>query len=88
MASVYGWCDDENRTAALCRALEERRRDAAPRCKDGASADKPSLSSGPKHLFLDRRQIMHLNRGSGVSVVWPRDDAKGKGHGGSYVGSK
>ena len=36
-----------------------------------------------KTMFLDPRNVMNLNRGSGMSVVWPRD-SKGaercKGH--------
>ena len=74
---------NEGRISALCQALETQRRDAAPRCKDGYYGERPALLAGRKTMFLDARNVMNLNRGSGVSVVWPRE-SKGteryKGH--------
>ena len=52
-------------------------------CKDGYYGERPALLAGRKTMFLDARNVMNLNRGSGVSVVWPRE-SKGteryKGH--------
>ena len=74
---------NEQRTAALCQSLETLRRDAGPRCKEGAYAERSALLGGRKSMFLDARNVMNLNRGSGTSVVWPRGskaDERLKGH--------
>ena len=42
------------------------------RCKEGYSAERSALLGGRKSMFLDARNVMNLNRGSGTSVVWPR----------------
>jgi len=67
--------DDELRIANLSRALELRRRDAGPVCKDGPTAEKAPSLSGPKAYFLDRRFILQLVRHGAVSVLVPRNSA-------------
>ena len=83
---------NEQRTATLCQALETQRRDAGPRCKEGYYAERPGLLGGRKTMFLDARNVMNLNRGSGTSVVWPRgskadERLKGSHHHGSRSAS-
>ena len=60
--------EDEQAMNAMSGALERLRREPPP------PNQPPALMVG-KPMFLDRRLIMHVSRGGGSGVVWPRTPA-------------
>lgn len=60
--------EDEQAMSAMSSALEKLRREPPP------PNQPPALMVG-KPMFLDRRLIMHVSRGGGGGVVWPRTAA-------------
>ena len=60
--------EDECAMNAMSVALEGLRREGAP-------PERPPALLSPKAFFLDRRQIMHIQRSGGVAVLWPRSAA-------------
>ena len=59
---------DEQAMNAMSRVLEGMRAEPPP-------TDKPPALMGSRAFFLDRRQIMHIGRGSNGGVLWPRSAA-------------